>query len=92
MQKYEDKVRKAIDRVYAGFTDGNLLALRISIDKYLWKKLNGAESVKLSEFVEELPKETSVQMLKHKLEFWRLKHEGVSYDAERFAIVKEAIQ
>jgi hypothetical protein len=92
---YEEKINRAIERVRNDFTARNLLALRISIDKYLWKKLNGgaeASSVKLSELVEELPKETSVQMLKHKLEFWRLKHTGVSYDAEKFAIVKEVIQ
>jgi len=89
---YEDKINRAIERARNDFTARNLLALRISIDKYLWKKLNGAESVKLSEFVEELPKETSVQMLKHKLEFWRLKHAGVNYDAEKLAIVKEVIQ
>ena len=90
MQKYEDKVRKAIDRVNAGFTDGNLLALRISIDKYLWKKLNRETSLKLKELVEELPKETSVGMLKHKLEFWKLKHPGIEYDPEKLAIVKIA--
>jgi len=92
MQKYEDKVRKAIDRVNAGFTDGNLLALRISIDKYLWKKLNreADASLALKELIEELPKETSIGMLKHKLEFWKMKHPGIEYDPEKLAIVKIA--
>jgi len=91
---YEEKINRAMERAKADFTARNLLALRISIDKYLWKKLNGGadDSPQLSELVEELPKETSVQMLKHKLEFWRLKHKSVSYDAEKLAIVKEVIQ
>ncbi len=89
MQKYEDKVRKGIDRVNAGFTSCNLLALRISIDKYLWMTLN-RESLRLKVLVEELPKETSIGMLKNKMEFWKMKHSQVEYDPEKLAIVKLA--
>ena len=44
--------------------------------------------VKLKELVEELSPDTSVQMLKWKLEFWKMKHSGVEYDPEKLAIVK----
>ena len=46
--------------------------------------------VKLKELVEELPKDTTIQMLKWKLEFWKMKHSGVEYDPEKLAIVKVA--
>jgi|GEM_PF-5273004 len=44
--------------------------------------------VKLKELVEELSPKTSIQMLKWKLEFWRLKHSEVEYDSEKLAIVR----
>lgn len=96
LENYADSINEAMERARADFTNQNLLALRIAIDKYLWKNLNqgaGAlSSATFKELVEELPKETSVGMLRHKLEFWRLKHKGILYDPEKLAIVKEVIQ
>jgi hypothetical protein len=96
LEKYSEQINTAIERAKANFTNQNLLALRISIDKYLWKKLNGEASasssstgIGLKELVEELPKDTSVQMLKFKMEFWKMKFPGVFYDLERLAIVRE---
>jgi len=88
LEKYAEQINKAMERARNDFSARNLLALRISIDKYLWKKLNGEASPQLKELVEELPKETSIGMLKYKLEFWRLKHPGIEYDPEKLAIVK----
>lgn len=95
LEKYTDNINKAIERVNADFTNNNLLALKISIDKYLWMKLNGeadassSGETKIKELVEELPKDTTVQMLKYKLEFWKMKFPGVFYDLEKLAIVRE---
>jgi hypothetical protein len=90
IEKYAEQINRAIERARADFTARNLLALRIAIDKYLWKKLNGGVdgSPVLKELVEELPPETSVQMLRWKIEFWKMKHHSIEYDPEKLAIVK----
>ena len=88
IEKYAEQINKAMERARADFTARNLLALRIAIDKYLWKKLNGEPSPQLKELVEELPKETTVGMLRWKIEFWKLKHPGIEYDPEKLAIVR----
>ena len=46
--------------------------------------------VKLKELVEELSPDTSIQMLKWKIEFWKMKHSSIEYDPEKLAIVKVA--
>ena len=88
LEKYAEQINTAMERARNDFSARNLLTLRISIDKYLWKKLNGEASLQLKELVEELPKETSIGMLKYKLEFWKLKHPSIEYDPEKLAIVK----
>ena len=93
LENYADKINVAMERARADFTNQNLLALRIAIDKYLWMKLN-QEAVALpgasfKELVEELPKETSIGTLRYKLEFWEMKYQGVSYDPDKLVIVRE---
>ena len=44
--------------------------------------------VKLKELLEELPPKTSVQTLKYKMEFWKMKHSGVKYDPDKLVIVR----
>ena len=92
LEKYAEQINKAMERARNDFTARNLLALRISIDKYLGGKGQIEEtleaSLRLKELVEELPKETSIGMLKYKLEFWKLKHASIEYDPEKLAIIK----
>ena len=95
LKNYADRINQAMERARADFTNQNLLALRITIDKYLWMKLNQgvvalpSDDLKLKELVEELPKETTVGTLRYKLEFWEMRHQGVSYDPDKLAIVRE---
>ena len=101
LEQRREKVHKHIDMVQGenGFTPNNLLALRISIDKYLWKHFNGdgeqlsspASCLFLKQVVEKLPDDTSIQMLKHKIEFWKFKlpDSKIGYDHKTKAIVKE---
>ena len=58
MDQYKDKINKAVLRMNIDFTNSNLLALRIVIDKYLWKQLKEeakVPTVSLKGIVEEQP-------------------------------------
>ncbi len=67
-----------------------LVSLKISIDKHFWTLLND-DSFYPKEIVEELKPEDSVQMLMHKMEFWKAKmpETKIGYDTKLKAIVKE---
>jgi len=95
IEQYKEKIDKAMERAKADFSNNNLLALKIAIDKYLWKKLNGEaaasspDKLKLYDLLEEIEPETSVKMLSMKMEFWRYKHPEleVVFDPEKRCIL-----